>query len=325
MRKQSVYIGNCSNNGLYKYSFFNGKLIHNMDTLDYEKCTFLTKYKDMIYGVLELSGEITGYVVSYKVEKNKIVNMDRKVCYGQGPCHISLSKKNKLIFVSNYTDGYFTVFKMLSDGHIGDKVFSSVLEKGISHMHYSQMIDEHLLCAVDLGANSIVVYNVGEKIEEITRLYLGENIQPRHFVVVNNFIYVVTESTCRIYTIVFQNRQLKVLKYQDILPINVEKKDNYTGCAIKLSKDNKYIYISIRGHNSISVFKNENNTLKLIQNINCKGNVPRDIELDKYNKYMFVANTDSNDVGIFKRNTHTGKLRYYSSVEVKSPTCIIAE
>lgn len=328
MKKQIIYIGNCSNKGLYKYKFVKGKLIFCANTHDYERCTFLAKCKNIIYGVLEVKDSKNGnngYVVSYIDEKDKITSMNREISYGQGPCHISVKANKKLVFVSNYADGYFTIYKMKADGSIGEKIYNEVLDKENSHMHYSQMLDDNLIGVVDLGTNTIVVYEVNEEIKEVTRLNLGENVQPRHFVYDKNFIYVVTECTCRLYMLSLQNKKLDVVNYQYILPSDVEQKENYTGCAIKSSKNNKFIYVSVRGHNSISVFKNCNKTLKLVQNIKCNGDLPRDIELSKNEKYLFVANQNSNNVSVFKRNIFTGLLKYKNCTEMESPTCIIAK
>ena len=328
MKSQIIYVGNCSNKGLYKYKFINGKLFFCTSTDDFARCTYLSKYNNNIYGVIEIcdeKNEGNGYVVSYIEKEEKIVNTGIKSSYGQGPCHISINSNKSLIFVSNYKDGHFVIYKIDQNNAIGEKIFNEVIDEKKSRVHYSQMIDDKFLCVVDLGINTIIVYDLENNMKETSRVVLGKDVEPRHLVVNKDLIYVVTEVTCELYVLKFQNKELKIMSKQSILPQNEEIKNNYTGCAIKISNNKKYIYISIRGHNSISVFKCCDNAIRLIQNIKSNGDIPRDIELDKHEKYLFSANEDSNNISIFKRNKFTGKLKLLNKIEVESPTCIIAK
>ena len=327
MRKQIIYVGNCSNKGLFKYKFTNGKLKFSTNTNDFERCTYLAKDKKNIYGVLEVCDENNkgnGYIVSYTDNKGKITNTCKKSSYGKGPCHISINKNKDMLFVSNYQDGNFVIYSLNNDS-IGEVIYQDLIDPQKSHVHYSQMLDGNYLVMVDLGTSTIIIYNINDKMKEVTRLTLGNNIQPRHLVINKNLIYVVTEITCQLYVLIFQDEELKILNKYNLLPQDEKIKDNYTGCAIKISKNKKFIYVSIREHDSISVFKCIESTLKLIQNIKCNGEIPRDIELDKFERYLLVANQNSNNISIFKRNKITGKLRFSNKIDVESPTCIITK
>lgn len=98
---------------------------------------------------------------------------------------------------------------------------------------------------------------------------------------------------------------------------------------VKLSskklKDGKFIYTTLRGHNSISVFKYENNELELLQNILSYGNTPRDLEIDKTQRYLLVANQDSDEISIYSRDVNTGKLKFINKQNTLLPTCILSE
>ena len=323
MKKKYVYIGNTSNNGIYKYEFVKKKLVFCDYSNDFERCTYLAKNGNNIYGVLELNNN--GYIVSYIDRDGNLINTGKSKSYGHGPCHISVNYKSKLILVSNYIDGFFTIFKLNKDGTLGKMIYNTVLAEGKSHVHCSHMISDNLICMVDLGTSTIVLFEINKEIKEISRLKLGENIQPRHFVINNNQIVLITEATCRLYVISYKGNNLKIMSYYSILPENIEKKENDTGCAIKSTKNNKYIYVSIRGNNSISVFKRKKNKCILIQNIGCGGTLPWDIEISDTEKYIFVANHGSNNVSIFKRNKLNGKIKLVNNTKVERPTCIIAK
>lgn len=327
---QKVFIGNCSKNGIYFYKLKNGKLIKENKTNDFEKCTYLANTKKYLYGVLEVqddNNKKNGYIVSYIKKDKRLQNIDKKSSYGQGPCHIEVNEKNKIILVSNYINGYLTVFKLNDDGSIGEKLFSSLENNQKSHLHCAKAYKNgKFFFTIDLGENLIVAYEVkDDKVKEISRLKLEGNSGPRHMALSKNKLYIITEKSCELYYIKFKNKKLYVIDKISLLPKNIEKKEDYTGCAIKLSKNNKKIYTTIRGHNSISVFKIRGKKLKIIENICCHGETPRDLGIDSKGKYLLVANQNSNEVAIFKIKKITGKLLYKSKEIVESPTCLIIE
>lgn len=179
---------------------------------------------------------------------------------------------------------------------------------------------------VDLGVNLIIAYEIiGDIVKEVSRIQLENNTEPRHIVVNNDLIYLISEKSCEIYIIKFKNKKLSIINKFSILPSNIEKRANYTGCAIKISKNHRFLYATIRGYNCINIYRVIKNDLRLIQNISCYGNTPRDLCLDKAEKYLLVANQDSNQVAIFKRNMITGKIKFLENGKMELPTCIIIE
>lgn len=330
MKQCGVFIGNTSKNGIYYYKFKKGSLIKQYETKDFERCTYLTNSKGYIYSVIEVSdveNDQCGYILSYKKNKDKLKNINKKSSYGKGPCHIEISKNNKLLYVSNYIDGYITIFKINDDGTIGNMIYSHVENKKDSHLHcIKQTIDGRFFFVSDLGADLIIAYEVeNEEIKEVSRIKFEKDTQPRHLAVSKDKIFVITERSCRLYILKFIDKRLEIIDSISILPKEKKKLDNYTGCAIKISKDYKFIYLTIREDNSISVYKIKDNFIELIQNISCEGDLPRDLEIDKEGKYILVANQSSNEIAIFERNKITGKIKYKSKEDVNSPTCIIFE
>ena len=95
------------------------------------------------------------------------------------------------------------------------------------------------------------------------------------------------------------------------------------GCAIKVDNSGQYIYISIRGDNSISVFDIQDGKLKLIQNVDSRGECPKDITIDSYGKYLFCANQNSNKVAIFEIDS--GRLKFKNEFDLEEPSCIFVD
>lgn len=326
MKTQDVYIGNTSTNGIYKYKFKNGELIkadseEKSQTRVFERCTYLALNKKHLYSVVEKED---GIIVEYQREQNGLKYIEKNLSYGKGPCHIEIAPKNNLLFVSNYIDGYYTIFKINSNGVIGNPIYHKIENKKKSHAHCIKVASNgKFFCVVDLGADLLIVYEIKNNIiKEVDRLKFKNNTEPRHIAICKNIIYLITEKSCELYTIRFKNNKLEILDVKSLLPQNIKIKDNYTGCAIKVTKDFKNIYTTIRGHNSISVFKIKNNKIEMVQNKNCGGDLPRDLELDKTENYVLVANSDDNKISIFRRDKKSGKLEFKNSEETESPTCV---
>ena len=99
-----------------------------------------------------------------------------------------------------------------------------------------------------------------------------------------------------------------------------------TAAAIRLSPDQKYLYTSNRGHNSLVSFKISANGLDLeqLQTIKTQGDFPRDFQFDLTGNYVLVPHQKSNDVTVLKYNALTGYLTFLNNdVQVPEGTCIL--
>lgn len=52
----------------------------------------------------------TGNILAYKKTSKGLTYINTKSSLGSGPCHIEISNKKKMLFISNYMNGYFTVY-----------------------------------------------------------------------------------------------------------------------------------------------------------------------------------------------------------------------
>lgn len=320
MKEQIVYIGNGSEKGIYLYQLKNEKMEWVKNTDDCKRCTYITGDSKYIYGVLENE---KGYMISYKKDYNDLKFIGKYSSYGKGPCHIELDKKNNFLLISNYIDGACTILKLKQDGKVDKKIFNNIQNINISRLHCIKKLEKYnVYISIDLGMNALIAYEFKDEIiKKIAEFYFKNDVQPRHFISIKEKLYVVTEKSCEVYILEFKNNNFKLLNRISLLPDGIEKKEYFTGCAIKISRNCKKIYTTIRGHDSISVFKIRKGNLKMIQNISTRGHLPWDIALDKKEKYILVANNGSNDIAIFKNNIFN-KLKFLYKKEVESPTCI---
>lgn len=292
----------------------------------FENCSYLCKNNDIIYSVVEYSNN-PNYLNGYLITRNcNLLPINKNNILGKSPCHITLDKSRNLLYISNYEDGSIDVFSLTSTGIVNKLIYHKSYCNN-SHIHYTALSDDNrFLFVVDLGNNSLFSYEILYKKSnlELKQLYcykFSNSSGPRHLAINKNNIYVITETSCELYHLVFSEETgFSLINNVCIFPPYVEKNKDTTGCAIKLSNDNKFIYVTIRGHNSISVF---DTSLTLIQNISCYGETPRDISFDNSQHILFCANQNSSDISIFEIDIKTGHLLFKSKYPIDNPACII--
>ena len=325
--EQIFLVGTYSKNGIYMLKFDNGNFLQEEAESSFENCSWLYKNDDIIYSIVEYS-DISTYKNGYLVARNsEFLPINSSPIQGKGPCHIEVDKERKLLFLSNYGNGSIDVFSLNDDGSLNKSIYYKEYFKH-SHIHYTKLSDDNnFLFVVDLGSDTIFAYEIiydgtNFDLKEVSHYNFPVGSGPRHFVLEKDILFVATELSCDLYKLSFSKEEgFKFIHCVSLLPDDVEMEKNFTGCAIKISDDKKFIYASIRGHNSISVFDAKD--LELIQNITCFGETPRDINFDITQNYLLCANQNSNTISVFERNKKTGHLTHNSSYPIDSPACII--
>ena len=326
--KQELLIGTYSKNGIYKLGFKNNNLFEIMNNNILENCSSILVNSQNIYGIVEYSDRIdlkNGYLSSFDLNLS-FINGTKLL--GSGPCFVNYDKIHNLIFVANYSDGSIDVLSLDNNGSILNTIYHKAFSAHSKIHHIAFNSDYSQVFFTDLNDFKLYTFKINfeNNIFSLTNssfYSFQNNCQPRHIAVNNNLIYIVTENTAELYKLSFSNdANFQLLEKLSLLPKNIPMQSNYTGCAIKISNDKKFLYTSIRGHNSISVFNIENN-FSLIQNISCFGITPRDLCLSIDENYLFCANQNSNNISIFKRNKKTGFLQFSNIYSITAPACII--
>src|SRR6266404_7874533 len=127
-----VYVGTYTNKtaskGIYAYLFDPGvgRLISLGVAAESEDPSFLAAHPSgkYLYAVNEIdhfgaqkSGAVSAFSIDHKTGKLALLN--QAATQGAGPCHISLDKSSKFIFVANYDGGSVAVFPIREDGSVG--------------------------------------------------------------------------------------------------------------------------------------------------------------------------------------------------------------
>lgn len=320
----NFYIGNYTQHGINLLDE-NFNLIYT--TNDLCNPSYICQNKNMLYCLTET---FPGNIVSYRKVNSGLKFINSIEVGLDGPCFVTVDSIRNILYVANYTNGSLFSFKLNADGSIGKKLYYKSFGTN-SHIHHICFTpNRDILFLTDLGNDKLfaykVIYHNGIlKLEEIASFSFPTGTQPRHMAIDNfNNLYVITESSCRLYYIQFSSmNHFKLISSFSILPDNVLNSANFTGCAIKISDNKDFIYVSVRGHNSISVFALKDHFPILIQNISCNGTNPRDIEICSCSNLLLCANYLSNSISFFKIDIKTGFLKYKDSISIDSPSCII--
>ncbi|MDC1107070.1 beta-propeller fold lactonase family protein [Prolixibacteraceae bacterium] len=225
---------------------------------------------------------------------------------GGAPCYISFSPSSRYVAWANYMGGKVVVcdienMKRISFEHFGHGPV--VGRQDASHMHsvvWSK--DEQKIFTVDLGSDIIGMcsLNVPSKVEKVFEFPKGSG--PRHMLFTKDYKYafVVAELSNELYLLKWNRKEER---FEQLVVCSTLRGDDVVSyaAAVKLSNNEKYVYVSNRGENNIIRFKFDRNekTLNDPKWFDVHGDFPRDLALNKTNTVMAVANQKSHNVTLF--------------------------
>lgn len=341
--KYMAYVGSYSYTGkakgitVYDVDVEKGQFIFRCE-VEVDNSSYLKASNDgkMLYSIADEG------VVAFKIlEDGNIERVNSANIKGMRGCQIAMSKDDDYIFVSGYHDGKVTVLKLKEDGSVG-KITDGVFHKGLGsvaernfrpHVSCSRLTpDENFLMVADLGIDQVKVYRF-EK--EDGKLTLVDTIRselesaPRHFVFSSDgkYFYLIHElkNIIDVYSYTYKegSRIPKVEKLQTISTTGARASQLTAACALRLSPDEKYLFCSNAGDNSVSMYERDEKTgmLTLQFCLPISGDYPKDIAIFPDGKHLASINHGGN-ISMF-RIDYEKKLLVMSSrsIEVNEPNC----
>ncbi|MGP6147182.1 lactonase family protein [Jeotgalibaca sp. A122] len=311
-----------------KHELTDYKLIAEVDSPTYltfnaDKSSMYTISKE------ENGGGLTAFT---RQEDGQYVKRSSNASEASAPCYIALDEERGLLFTASYHAGYVSVYKESEDGmELLDRVKhegSSVHEnQDAPHVHYTDYTpDKKYLMVCDLGTDGVYSYTVSDegKLSEVARYQAHPGTGPRHLVFHPNghTVYLLGELSCEVEVLEYDENDGS-LTYQSRISMIPESHTTFnSGAAIRISRDGKYVYASNRGHDSIVVYKvEEDYSLSLITYIPTEGKTPRDFNLSPDEAYVIVGHQDSDNLTLFSRDAENGTLSLLQK-DVHGPECV---
>jgi 6-phosphogluconolactonase len=270
----------------------------------------------------------------------KLTLLNSQPSYGANPCHVSVHPSGKLVFLANYTGGSFSAYPVEPDGKLGPASYTeqysgtgpNTRRQEKAHAHYATPTpDGKFVFVADLGSDKIMNYKVDQKSAKLIPnpaqpFYTGHpGAGPRHLVVhpSGKSVFLLNELDATLTALsLSKDGVLTALQTYPTVPDGLT---GNTSSAIHLHPNGQFVYVSNRGHNSISAFKIlRGGMLEKIDEITKSISIPRDFNIDPSGKFMVIGNQDKHNLTIYDVNPQTGKLAFRSeSVAVKAPICIV--
>jgi 6-phosphogluconolactonase len=298
----------------------------------------ISKKKGLIYAaneVMEFKGVKGGGVTAlkYDPQTGNTEKLKELMVPKGGPCYISLSPQEDYLLMASYSSASIAVVKLDDKGlplSVSDTASFPPNIKSVSHPHMIAFDPAgKKVYLTDLGLDRIAIYDFDNKAGRLTAapggiINLPEGSGPRHFVFnqTGTKMYVICElnSTISVFD-VNENGGLRPIQTLTTLG------DGFTGenfCAdIHLDINEKHLYGSNRGENTIVVFRIESDgKLSLSGRTSCGGNWPRNFVIDPSGNYILVGNQKSGEISLFKIDEQTGIPNYIDDYKFGNPACL---
>ncbi|KYN23877.1 6-phosphogluconolactonase [Vibrio cidicii] len=254
---------------------------------------------------------------------------------GDYPCHLDIDGEQQFCAVANYGSGNTSIFKLDETGKPIGKLTELFVDgsgpnqarQTAPHAHQATFLRHSpYLLVVDLGADRLNIFAIDRQ-NETFRLHqslsLPPGCGPRHLVLTQaeDRLYLVAELFETLMVVERRGEQWHLCSQQPLLP---GESNGEAASAIRLSPDERFLYVSCRRQNKIAIFALSHAQPEWIGVVDTGGQFPRDFVLSRDGKWLLVANQHSHNVVSFRRDRQTGLLSPSGfSCQVGSPVCLL--
>lgn len=287
----------------------------------------------------EKSGSVTAFALDAKTGGLK--QLDQQSSKGAIPCHLSVDPTGKLVVAANYTGGSVVALPVEPDGslrpasafvkHHGSSVDPGRQKAPFAHSANFDPTGKRAVVA-DLGIDQVLVYDVDAAAGTLTPhdppgVKVAPGSGPRHLAwhPSGKYAYVITElkNTVIVFEYDAAKGTLKEVQTITTLPADFDGKSY---CAeVVVHPSGKFAYGSNRGHDSLAIFRIDQETGKLTAagHVSTGGKNPRNFVVDPTGGWVLAENVDTDSIVVFKIDPQTGGLTATGDpVAIPKPVCI---
>lgn len=349
----TVYFGTYTrgdSRGIYqgRLDLCNGQLTLEGLAAETTNPSFLTIHpsRKFIYAVGEISnfnGQKAGAVSAFRIRKDnaKLELLNQQPSGGTGPCHVSVDAGGKCLLVANYGSGSVASLPIREDGSLG--AAGSVIQHEGSSVNPRRQAGPHahsinvdrgsrFAFSADLGLDRVMVYRLdptAARLEPnaVPWTVVTPGSGPRHFAFhpSGEFAFVINElaSTITVFRYDSQRGILSEIETVSTLPPDFDGSNSTAEVAVHPS--GRFVYGSNRGHDSIAVFRidEESGKLTAVEHESTRGQTPRNFGIDPSGRFLLAANQKSNNVVVFRIDERDGSLAATGGqIQLGTPVCV---
>ncbi|MBM7642657.1 lactonase family protein [Streptococcus loxodontisalivarius] len=290
--------------------------------------TYLAFSDEAIFSISNQEGK--GGIAAYDLNGQLI---DRHLEAGPAPCHISYDPGRQLIYTANYHTAQIKVYYLDDNHKLQLSDYQELTGSGPhpnqnqAHPHFVGLTPDHYLLVCDLGSDRLFSYKlVDGKLQQMTSFQTKSGSGPRHLVFhpSHKLAYLVNELDSTVDVLIYNG--CGYFEHETkISTLPADFKGNNAAAAIKMSQDQRFLYVSNRGHNSIACFKIEiDSGISLVDITPSHGQIPRDICLSPKQDHLLACHQESNHLSVFKRDSETGLLTFISN-QIQVPEAVFID
>lgn len=297
-----------SSQGIYSFSFEDGRLSSSQLFCEIKNPKYLTKKDNCLITVADFDYESGVALINAEGDiKNKIAFEKRTSCF--------ITSEDDDIYTANYHTGVVTHLKLVKDEL---KFINSIQIQDGAGCHQILVFHDRILVPC-LFLDRVFIFD--RSLKKIGSIHFNANTGPRHGVFSKDgkYLYLVSELSNELFVI--ETKEWNIIHQ---IPVLMSKEIHVRDtAAIRLSDDEKFIYVSTRTKDVISVIELEDHKPTVIQTVSCGGKHPRDFVL--LGQYLLCANKNTNEVVSFKINDDGTLGKIVDRIEVPEVVALIQQ
>lgn len=297
-----------SSQGIYSFSFEDGRLSSSQLFCEIKNPKYLTKKDNCLITVADFDYESGVALINAEGDiKNKIAFEKRTSCF--------ITSEDDDIYTANYHTGVVTHLKLVQDEL---KFINSIQIQDGAGCHQILVFHDRILVPC-LFLDRVFIFD--RSLKKIGSIHFNANTGPRHGVFSKDgkYLYLVSELSNELFVI--ETDEWNIIHQ---IPVLMSKEIHVRDtAAIRLSDDEKCIYVSTRTKDVISVIELEDHKPTVIQTVSCGGKHPRDFVL--LGQYLLCANKNTNEVVSFKINDDGTLGKIVDRIEVPEVVALIQQ
>ncbi|MEX0938778.1 MAG: lactonase family protein [Pirellulales bacterium] len=291
----------------------------------------------------QYQGQDSGAVSAYSVDRQsgRLTPLGSQPSGGAAPCHLAVDRTGKYVLAANYSGGSTIVLPITEGGglgpasdfvqHTGSSVDPRRQRAPHAHGVYLDPTNRFALVA-DLGLDKVLIFRFNPQQgtlspNEPAAANVAPGSGPRHLAIhpSGRYVYAINEITSTLTAFQFdpQSGAMQQLHTLSTLPEGHE--GGNSTAEIQIHPSGKFLYGSNRGHNSIAIFRVDEDSGRVtsLGHQPSGGETPRNFNIDPTGQYLLAANQGSDDVVVFRIDAESGKLTATGeSITVSRPVCV---
>jgi len=182
------------------------------------------------------------------------------------------------------------------------------------HVHFVGLTPEgKYICATDLGLDTVFLYNQDMALHAQAKVPAGHGVRHLVFSPDGRWMFTANELQSTVSVFAYKDGALELVDTCSAIP------DGFVGqtTAAAIRYKDGYIYLSNRGHDSVSKLSFDGKKLHLLETIPCGGQSPRDFAFA--GDWMLCTNQDSNTVTVLDGKKQFAVLE---TIPLPEPICV---